>query len=61
MFVKPAPGMRVRDPKTRLHIPDAGREVGESSYWQRRVAAGDVIVVSLIPEQSVHASEEQKS
>lgn len=46
MFVKPAPGLKVRDPASRQHIPETGREVPDSdSYWVRRVIDGDVIVV----------------
>lgn len=43
MFVKPAPGLRVRDPLSRLHLPDEGKDVPENSYWLRRVRAGDVV------------------
>lgn len=46
MFVKPAPGIRVRDPLTKLHIPDAGTEVPEESYWLRRLRSGDVVLAS---------------
>jgi hypothetical protein len=45
MFVKPAPGLKVRDEISRLHLPAEGREVPESSYWLRRLASGDVIKV----------------
>ncbi len=50
MFVKPAPGRKVRDPITYRHISEAGEEVPESAYWVRRVASGDVLV--QIPEQT---------
>lgn len=42
MYVKPAPGLIVRDPVTKFPLPAAGREVQPTSYWLRRVAAGDV-------------------
>lgn len=42
MFVKPAAGLKVRDPYTKRHLPESGKEVPESAYWLRRVAAGDV-------------------
>lgn len=46
MFVKPADGRKVRDPVTKRHIPDEGKEVPETSYWLRRIAAGDVQIAS---------------
>lgn len=46
MLVKPAPGLKVRDPKTKQHIPDAGIEVSETdTYWARRLVDGDVVEV----------------
>lgn len=44
MFVKPAEGVKVRDPVTLHHIPADGTEVPADTYWLRRVAAGDVVV-----------------
>jgi hypothetical protein len=52
MFVKPAPGLRVRDPISRLHLPEGGAEVPESSYWIRRVQSGDVVRVEVQPAKS---------
>lgn len=54
MFVKPKPGLKVRDPKSLLHIPDSGAEVPEDSYWTRRLADGDVFRVESvqIPDSS---------
>lgn len=46
MFVKPAHGVKVRDPDSRLHLPEEGREVPESSFWIRRLRAGDVVQVT---------------
>lgn len=46
MFVKPAPGKRVRDPQSRQHIPAEGMEVSATdTYWVRRLQDGDVVVV----------------
>ena len=44
IFVRPAPGARVRDPATKKPIPDAGLLVESSGYWQRRIRVGDVVV-----------------
>lgn len=46
MFVKPAPGLVIRDPDLRDLLPDAGREVPDSGYWQRRLRDGDVIAAA---------------
>ena len=47
MFVKPAPGLKVRHPETRQHIPDEGIEVPETdTYWARRLMDGDVVLVT---------------
>jgi len=45
MFVIPAPGRQVRDPrKVSEPLPAQGREVQDSPYWRRRVKEGDVTV-----------------
>lgn len=45
MFVKPAEGRQVRDPVSKQHLPESGREVPETTFWVRRLACGDVVVV----------------
>lgn len=45
MKIKPADGRKVRDPHTKQHLPDDGREVLESTYWLRRIRSGDVVLV----------------
>jgi hypothetical protein len=46
MFVKPAPGLKIRDPKSKRHVPEDGIEVPDTdTYWVRRVLDGDVVVV----------------
>lgn len=45
MFIKPAPGLVVRDPVSRLPLPESGREVPDTdTYWYRRIADGDVVI-----------------
>jgi hypothetical protein len=45
MFVKPVPGRKVRDPRTKQAIPETGIEVPDGdTYWTRRVLDGDVVV-----------------
>lgn len=41
-FLIPKPGLVVRDPDTLQALPAEGAEVPLSSYWNRRLAAGDV-------------------
>lgn len=43
--LQPAPGIKVRRPDGR-HLAAEGEVVEMSSYWQRRLAAGDVVAVS---------------
>jgi hypothetical protein len=43
LFVTPAPGLKVRDPKSGLHLSADGQRVPRDSYWLRRLADGDVI------------------
>ncbi len=43
MYVKPAPGMQIRDPDLKDLIPAEGREVPETMYWQCRLRDGDVV------------------
>lgn len=50
MLIKPAPGLRIRDPRSRLHIPEAGVEVSDTdTYWARRLVDGDVVLVEARP------------
>ena len=44
MLIKPAPGIKVRCPASRLLVPELGLEVAEhDTYWLRRLADGDVV------------------
>ncbi|MDB5853290.1 MAG: hypothetical protein JWR22_1331 [Herminiimonas sp.] len=43
MFVKPAPGLVIRDPDLKDLLPAEGREVPDSDYWHRRVLDKDVV------------------
>lgn len=43
MFVRPAPGLAIRDPDLRDVLPAEGRDVPESQYWYARLRDGDVV------------------
>jgi hypothetical protein len=46
VFIKPASAdVKVRDPITKLHLGASGESKPRSSYWIRRIAAGDVVEV----------------
>lgn len=51
MKVKPAiPGAVIRDPQTRQPLPAEGGDVPESSFWIRRLIAGEVVRVDDAPD-----------
>ena len=61
IFVKPTnPEIQVRNPVTKLHIPDVGMVVESSQYWARRIVAGDVMTEPLPQEQKAGNSSKQK-
>ena len=43
MFIKPGPGLKIRDPITRKFLADAGEEKPSDQYWHRRLLVGDVV------------------
>jgi hypothetical protein len=44
MYVKPAPGLTIRDPDLLDLLPNEGREVPDTDYWHRRVRDKDVVL-----------------
>ena len=42
MYLKPAKGRSVPDPARGDLLPESGRNVEPSPYWQRRIGSGDV-------------------
>ncbi|MEF3068068.1 DUF2635 domain-containing protein [Pandoraea apista] len=47
MFIKPAPGIKLRDPVTKEFIPESGQEVDDFDlYWVRRINDGDAVRVT---------------
>lgn len=49
MFIKPMPGVLVRDPVSKELLPPDGRNVEASGFWLRRLAEGAVEVVTTTP------------
>jgi hypothetical protein len=53
MFVKPAEGVKVRDPRSKRHIPEGGVEVADTDiYWARRLRDGDVVATLAVAAAS---------
>lgn len=52
LHVKPAPGLTIRDPDLHDFLPDEGRIVPATSYWQRRLEHGDVVAVGQSAEKA---------
>jgi hypothetical protein len=47
MRIKPAPGLKVRDPETKQLLPDDGIDVADDSIiWNKILNDGDVVLVS---------------
>lgn len=44
MFIKPAAGLKIRDPYFKDFLPEAGREVTDSFHWQRLLKDGDITI-----------------
>jgi hypothetical protein len=45
IFIKPASGLRIADPKTGEYLPEGGMLMPRSGFWLRRLKDGDVIEV----------------
>jgi hypothetical protein len=44
IFIKPAKGVRLWDPKGNRFVPDAGTTVHKNQYWGRRISEGGAIL-----------------
>lgn len=43
LYIKPAPGLKVRDPRNGEHLPETGAEKPRTRYWLRRLKDNDVV------------------
>lgn len=59
MQIKPKRGRSVPDPARGDLLPSEGRNVEESSYWLRRLAAGDVEKVAAEEKKAVADTKKQ--
>lgn len=58
--VKPAPGLRLTDPKSMLQVPETGILVTLSPYWNRRLKDGDAILVTDSNDSAVPKKKREK-
>jgi hypothetical protein len=57
MYIHTAPGIVIRDPDLLDLVPPEGREVPDTSFWQRRLRDGDVILgAPAVAEKSTDRS-----
>ncbi len=56
-ILKPVNGAKIRDPKTKEFLPEDGKRVEMTTYWNRRIQDGTVKVVS---ETSQYKPEKMK-
>lgn len=62
MFVRPAPGLSLRDPITLQILSAKGADVPETAFWLRRLRSGDVVLSPLAqPAPEVVPHEESDS
>lgn len=53
MYVKPAPGLVIRDPDLYDLLPETGRDVPATDYWHRRLRDGDIVeAVAPVPVET---------
>lgn len=55
-ILRPAEGVKVRHPDGR-HLASDGEAVTITAYWQRRLAAGDVVAVNAAAPAPVAAKQ----
>jgi hypothetical protein len=57
-ILKPVSGSKIRDPKTKEFLPEGGRLVEMTSYWNRRIQDGTVTVID--PQSAIPKSEKSQ-
>lgn len=56
LFLKPSPGLIVRDPESGEILPAEGRHKTDNEFWRRRLRDGDVIEADPAAEKSPPAT-----
>lgn len=59
--IKPKEGLKVVHPDTKRAISAEGEEVEQTSYWLRRLAEGDVLLIEQKEEQKAQPVKGKKS
>lgn len=60
MYVTPAPGLKIPDPDLQDYLPDNGREVPDTPYWQRRILDRDVLSKAAAAEKPARSTGSNK-
>ena len=58
--VKPKEGLKIVMPEVNRDLPQDGAVVESSTYWQRRLAEGDVVLIEEIKEEKQQPLESAK-
>ncbi len=59
MYVIPKNGIIIRDPDLKTLLPEEGREVPDTLFWQRRILDGDV-TLGKIPASKPAAADKSR-
>jgi hypothetical protein len=59
--VKPKEGLKIVMPDLNRELPVEGAVVESSTYWHRRLAEGDVVLMEEIKEQPLESAKAGKS
>jgi len=62
IFIKPKEGCIVRDPISKVPLKAIGQKVTETTFWRRRIKAGDVILADKVtpPAAKTEATPKEK-
>lgn len=60
IFIKPANGLRIKDPISKIPLSSEGETKPNSTYWRRKINAGDVIVAKEKKTTIVQDKETEK-
>lgn len=60
IWVKPAPGKQVLNPRGLQLLPERGDSVASSTYWWRRIARKEAVLMNGPPAPELAAPEPKK-